>query len=92
MTNFERIRSMTAEELTDVLCCPNTVCCCDDFYWNCKTCLLKWLKEEVEEGVPGEVAELEYPCGNCVYNPPSSGDGKPCSNCWEGNCKREVSE
>ena len=30
---------------------------------------------------PEEVAELKTPCDLCVYNPPSSRDGKACSMC-----------
>ena len=26
-------------------------------------------------------SSVEGVCGSCVYNPPSSGDGKPCSYC-----------
>lgn len=25
--------------------------------------------------------KLKYPCDTCVYNPPSSCDGKPCGMC-----------
>lgn len=34
-------------------------------------------------------------CESCVYNPPSSGDGKPCCMCWPDDpalncyCKKE---
>lgn len=30
----------------------------------------------IAEGIP-----IESPCDLCRYNPPSSGDGKPCSMC-----------
>lgn len=32
----------------------------------------------------------DYPCDGCMYDPPSSGDGKPCCNCFEGECKNEI--
>lgn len=47
MTNLEKIHSMTAEELVDVLQCPYSICVDRDN--DCETCLLKWLKQEDDE-------------------------------------------
>lgn len=62
MTNYEKIKSMTAEEMTDALydfllqdgitsdvfcsCCINGDRCCDD---NCYAGLLAWLNKEIDE-------------------------------------------
>lgn len=32
---------------------------------------------------PGDGAN-EWRCESCIYYPPSSFGGKPCSYCWEG--------
>lgn len=52
MTNADRIRSMTDEELSETIMCPfdiigsNEIC----FYKrNCKECTLEWLQKESEE-------------------------------------------
>lgn len=52
MTNADRIRSMTDEELAETVMCPfdiigsNKTC----FYKrNCKECVLAWLQKESEE-------------------------------------------
>ena len=50
MTNFEKIKNMSAEELADFICelvycdhCP--ICCSSD----CKYSWERWLKSEVEK-------------------------------------------
>lgn len=48
MTNADRIRAMSDEELADVVVCPHTGnwdLCRDD----CKKCRLEWLKQPAEE-------------------------------------------
>ena len=52
ITNADRIRSMTDEELAEwfsIYCCRNKTydAHCDEF-GNCKACWLDWLREEVE--------------------------------------------
>lgn len=53
LTNADRIRSMTDEELADwinLLCPPSTLYDLnDDYELNCKDCWLKWLKKEVDK-------------------------------------------
>ena len=52
MTNADRIRSMTDEELANVIMCPADFTGCDtkcDYHNNCKDCTLNWLKKESEE-------------------------------------------
>lgn len=51
MTNIERIRSMTDEEMTEYFrkvdfCPPYTNC---KSYYTCDECWLNWLHEEAEE-------------------------------------------
>lgn len=52
MTNADRIRSMTDEELAMAIMCPaeftgsDKVC---DFSHDCKDCTLSWLQKESEE-------------------------------------------
>lgn len=44
MTNGDRIRRMTDEELSEIILCPcdmNVVTCCDE---DCDTCVIRWLK------------------------------------------------
>ncbi len=36
--------------------------------------------------------EPTYPCDLCVYNPPSSLDGKPCTYCPATGCPPEIEE
>lgn len=52
MTNADKIRQMTDEELSDFLsrqrCHP--VWCDDNCQTVCRDCRLKWLKEEVTHG------------------------------------------
>ena len=54
MTNADRIRAMTDEELAEFLCCPQSVCPVDDceecYDDKCQKCVLKWLKKEAEDG------------------------------------------
>ena len=47
-TNADRIRTMTDEELVDIICCQYKEC--KDLDAECNKCLLEWLKQEVEEG------------------------------------------
>lgn len=44
-TNADMIRSMTDEELVDIICCQYKEC--KDLYGECNKCLLDWLKQEV---------------------------------------------
>jgi hypothetical protein len=49
MTNGDRIRAMTDEELTDIICCPfngDTELCLG--IYDCIACCLKWLKQPCE--------------------------------------------
>lgn len=49
MTNGDRIRRMTDEELSEIIFCPcdmNVVTCCDE---ECDTCVIRWLKGEHSE-------------------------------------------
>ena len=52
ITNADRIRAMTDEELAELVNspCPPTTPCVEDAYGepNCKNCWLEWLKEEVD--------------------------------------------
>lgn len=53
ITNADRIRAMTDEELAEL--CQNSCCregyddCPTQFYGDCEDCWLDWLKQEVEE-------------------------------------------
>ena len=54
MTNADRIRSMTDEELATNMMCPNEnglaeIDCDKNDNCNCYECLLKWLRAESEE-------------------------------------------
>lgn len=58
MTNGDRIRSMTDEELTDIIMCPYDTagkpenimpCMTGDGIQDCKKCAMEWLQREVEE-------------------------------------------
>lgn len=53
MTNADKIRQMTDEELVSIVRCPANM---DDYYEmneclaiTCSECKLKWLKEDVED-------------------------------------------
>lgn len=54
MTNSQKIRAMTDEELADLIqrevgyCAPTGDC--EKMYNDCKACWLDWLKQSVEEG------------------------------------------
>lgn len=54
MTNADKIRSMTDEELAKwIEQLESDKCPCDDWFercekWTCEGCWLKWLKEEVK--------------------------------------------
>lgn len=53
MTNADKIRSMSDEELAMNMMCPNEsglgeIECDKSDYCNCYECLLKWLQSEVE--------------------------------------------
>ena len=39
-----------------------------------------FIKEELKR-VPSVETKAKTPCDLCRFNPPSSGDGKPCSMC-----------
>lgn len=55
MTNYEKIRAMSAEEMAAIIICPHDlgtlgvecVLCPDGE--DCITCSIKWLNSEVEE-------------------------------------------
>ena len=52
MTNADRIRSMTDEELALTVMCPADITGGDtkcDQYHNCRKCTLDWLRRESEE-------------------------------------------
>ena len=48
ITNADRIRSMSDEELTKYVCCPHDQCI--DLDAPCDKCVLSWLKSPAEEG------------------------------------------
>ena len=54
MTNADRIRSMTDEELAetftciDMFCCPIKSASCPEEL-SCKNCFMRWLKQEATE-------------------------------------------
>lgn len=43
--------------------------------------IIDMLVEELESATLTQPNEPTYPCDLCVYNPPSSLDGKPCTFC-----------
>ena len=45
MTNADRIRQMTDEELVQIVVCPFSFC--QNIDTDCKDCIFEWLKEEV---------------------------------------------
>ena len=50
MTNADRIRSMTDEELALAIGCPYGECVLDDEKfeeWGCSNCTFDWLKQEI---------------------------------------------
>lgn len=52
LTNGDKIRGMTDEELVDVIGCPFGIDA--DIYFpqkSCAVCMLKWLRSPVEESV-----------------------------------------
>lgn len=49
MTNAERIRQMTDEELAGYIICPYGVYCSKGPYVQCKECVLEWLQEEATD-------------------------------------------
>lgn len=48
MTNGDKIRQMSDEELAPYITCPYDECI-DLVDCSCKCCILKWLKEEARE-------------------------------------------
>ena len=48
MTNADRIRSMSDEELVGVIDCANS-CCCTGTEEGCYKCLLEWLQKPAED-------------------------------------------
>lgn len=48
MTNGDKIRNMSDEELAEIILCPfrGSICLWEK---NCKECCLWWLKEQCEE-------------------------------------------
>lgn len=62
MTNFEKIKNMSVEELAQVMSAPITICVfcpadktvCEEWRkrqkkYSCKMALMEWLKREVKE-------------------------------------------
>lgn len=47
MTNGDKIRSMTDEELVDIICCQYKEC--KDLNGECNKCLLDWLRQEAQQ-------------------------------------------
>lgn len=58
---------------------PNMIRYC----WHCGSPLTHEAVEEMAGRLPTltPLKEATYPCDLCVYNPPSSLDGKPCTYC-----------
>lgn len=55
MSNADRIRAMSDEELADVIMCPMEISCISDLCeknlsYTCVECSLQWLREPAEEG------------------------------------------
>lgn len=51
-TNADRIRSMSDEELAEIIACPKGLFDrmeCFDYSRHCKDCVLEWLQQPVEE-------------------------------------------
>lgn len=48
ITNADRIRHGTDEELVDIICCQYKEC--KDLDADCNKCLLDWLKQEAKDG------------------------------------------
>lgn len=48
-TNADKIRAMTDEELTKIICCQDSRHGDECFNTPCVECLLDWLKQEVNE-------------------------------------------
>lgn len=48
MTNGDKIRQMSDEELAEVICCQNYKHKDDCFNTPCSECIKEWLKQEVE--------------------------------------------
>jgi hypothetical protein len=49
MTNFEKIKSMTVEEMAIVIDCPYSRQTIKDCCANCVVCCENWLESEVQE-------------------------------------------
>lgn len=57
-------------------------CISVSYRWPCSDGRIAQLKLELIEGEKKNVTQApQTPCGLCMYNPPSSRDGKPCSVC-----------
>lgn len=52
-----------------------------NFKKNCSACRNSNAISALHEKLEREQNEPKTPCDLCAYNPPSSGDGKPCSMC-----------
>lgn len=78
MTNYEKIKAMSVEEMADYFnclscycsCCP--VCGCDMTLESCQKRIEKWLESEVEENMLPEICSCGYrfvadetTCPNC---------------------------
>ena len=46
MTNADKIRQMTDEELSEIITCPDELQCSG---FDCNQCILMWLKEERDD-------------------------------------------
>lgn len=50
LTNADRIRAMTDEELAEIIECQDSRQWDECYQGDCKECLLDWLKQEVDDG------------------------------------------
>lgn len=49
MTNADKIRAMTDEELANIISCQDNKCGDDCFDASCYDCTLDWLRQEVTD-------------------------------------------
>lgn len=53
MTNFEKIKQMSVEELAEHILNEFRICCdqclCNHYYSGCRVCIKKYLESEAEE-------------------------------------------
>ena len=75
MTNYERIKAMSVEEMADAVMCPNDcslgeINCEKTDACNCYECVRQWLEQEIKHGkwmrtFPNELLDGNYFCSNC---------------------------